>query len=102
MLAARKPAAVRELYDGEPGVDIVRLTRELGQVRRRGFAINDQMTEAGLTAIGMAIGADEPVAAISIALPSARFRRDMLPVWVRALTAATGDVESALNEALIS
>lgn len=102
VLAARKPAALRELYGAEPGVDIVRLIRELGHVRRRGFAINDQMTEAGLTAIGMAIGADEPTAAISIALPSARFRRELVPGWVHALTTATRNVETSLSEALIS
>ncbi len=102
VLAARRPAAVRELYKTEPDVDVVRLIRELGQVRRRGFAINDQMTEPGLTAIGMAIGARDPAAAISIALPSARFRRDVVPVWVHALSTATKNVETALDEASIS
>ena len=100
VLASRTPSAVRELYNAEADVDIVRLARELAQVRRRGFAINDQRTEAGLTAIGMAIGAEpgEPTAAISIALPSARFRRDLLPGWVHALGTATRGVETALIE----
>ena len=32
-----------------------RLERELRTVRRRGFAVNDQATEAGLTAVGVAV-----------------------------------------------
>lgn len=53
MLATCRPAAVRKLYEAEPDVVGVRLARELGQVRRRGFAVNDQSTEVGLTALGM-------------------------------------------------
>jgi DNA-binding IclR family transcriptional regulator len=51
-----------------------RLRRELARVRRRGFAVNDQETETGLTAVGVAV---PPVAgfdgaAISVSAPRVR------------------------------
>ncbi|WP_406462439.1 IclR family transcriptional regulator [Streptomyces sp. NBC_01622] len=51
------------------------LIRELRLVRRRGFAVNDQRTESGVTALAMAVrgGSGAPRAAISLALPTVRF-----------------------------
>ena len=76
----------------EPAV--ARLRRELRSVRRRGFAINDQATEAGLTALGVALPtvADMPPAAISVAMPSVRFSRADLPAWSAAMTAAAAAI----------
>lgn len=67
-----------------------RLRRELALVRKRGFAVNDGLTETGLTAVGMAVHDPEgrPVAAVSLAAPTARFGQDVLPVWVAAISAA--------------
>jgi IclR family acetate operon transcriptional repressor len=64
-----------------------RLARELRTVRRRGFAVNDQATEAGLTAVGVAVPAAAGFtgAALSLAAPTARSPRDRLPVWGAAL-----------------
>lgn len=58
----------------------LRMRRELAQIRRNGFSINNQRTEAGLTAIGMAVRRPdgEVVAGISVAMPSVRFHRDKL------------------------
>jgi DNA-binding IclR family transcriptional regulator len=89
LLATLPPTDLAGLY-ADTGVDLPRLRRELSLVRKRGFAINDQLTENGLTAVGAAIPwPDEgPVAALSLALPSVRFDREMPPTWVAALSAA--------------
>ncbi|WP_432828861.1 IclR family transcriptional regulator [Dactylosporangium sp. CA-092794] len=92
LLAALSSHDLAELYpDPEAaGVNLAKLRREVGLVRRRGFAINDQLTETGLTAVGVVIPDPDgrPMAALSIAMPTARFDRDLLPAWVSALSAA--------------
>ena len=67
-----------------------KLARELRTVRRRGFAVNDQATEAGLTAVGAAVPAAGGFsgAAISLAAPTVRCSRELLPVWGAALSGA--------------
>ena len=74
------------------------LRRELRTVHRRGFAVNHQETEAGLTAVGAAVLADggAPPAAISLAMPSARYSRDRLPAWGAAVTAAAAAIAADL------
>ena len=59
-------------------------------VRRHGFAVNDQATENGLTAVGVAVPerAGLPRAAISLAMPTVRYSRARLPGWGAALSAA--------------
>ncbi|TDB91526.1 IclR family transcriptional regulator [Actinomadura sp. KC216] len=98
VLAALDPADVAARYGDAPGFDLARLRRELALVRDRGFAINDQLTETGLTALGVAVKdpAGVPLAGLSIALPTARFDRDRLPGWVGALSAAAQRIETAL------
>jgi DNA-binding IclR family transcriptional regulator len=84
VLLALPPDDLERRYPEAEGVDLPRLRRELALVRRRGFAINDGLTETGLTAIGVAVPwPDEgaPAAAISLAMPSARFDHDRLPFW---------------------
>ena len=92
VLAARPEAEVRELYaaPGSPVEDVPELLRRLRRVRRQGFALNDGRTEVGVTAIGCAVRgpAGQPPAAISVAMPSARFRRDQLAGWVQHVYAA--------------
>jgi len=82
-------------------IDLKRLRRELTLVRKRGFAINDQATESGLIALGVVVrGAqDEPVAALSIALPKVRFDRDRLPSWVGAMRACEARIHADLAQA---
>ncbi|MCF6743755.1 IclR family transcriptional regulator [Blastococcus sp. KM273128] len=78
-----------------------RLERELRTVRRRGFALNDEATEPGLTAVGVAVppaGGFEGVA-LSIAAPSARYSADELPSWVAQLTEAAGALARDLGAA---
>jgi DNA-binding IclR family transcriptional regulator len=93
ILAALPPERVTAMYGEAPDLE-----RELRHVHERGFAINDQRTEAGLTAIGVVVRdpSGDPVAAISLALPTARFDRDLLPQRVGALWATAASIESAL------
>jgi DNA-binding IclR family transcriptional regulator len=79
VLAGRPDAEVAALYAGA-ALDIAALLRELRRVRRRGFALNDRSTEPGVTAVGRAVRvpAGDTPAALSIAMPTARFHRDRL------------------------
>lgn len=77
-----------------------RLRRALRAVRRRGFAVNDQETETGLTAVGAAVPTvpGSPLAAVSVALPTARYSRERLPAWGAALRAAAERISSDLTD----
>ncbi|GAA4094882.1 IclR family transcriptional regulator [Actinomadura miaoliensis] len=98
ILSALTPEELAAFYEGVDDIDLPRLRRELTLVRKRGFAINHQLTETGLTAIGTAIKDDHgrPLAGLSLALPTARFDRDTLPTWVNALSATALRIEGAL------
>ncbi|MFD4861738.1 IclR family transcriptional regulator domain-containing protein [Streptomyces atratus] len=67
-------------------------------VRKRGFAINDQRTETGLTAVGMLIRnpVGEPEAGLSLAMPTARFDREMLTTLVVAMSTTATRIENDL------
>jgi DNA-binding IclR family transcriptional regulator len=99
ILAVMPPDDVIALYKGSDEVDMTRLRRELALVRRRGFALNDQNTEAGLTAVGVAIHnpGRSPIAAVAISMPRVRFRRDHIPTWVGALAATASGIEHDLG-----
>ena len=81
-------------------VDAARLGRELATVRRRGFALNDQATETGLIAVGVAVPGTDPAlrAGLSLAVPTVRFSRDLLPGWVSALTAAAHAIGAEMRD----
>lgn len=98
LLAQLPPAAVTRLYEDDDDLDLRRLRRELTLVRNRGFAINDQLTEKGVTAIGVALQdrSGSPTAAISISMPTARFARDHLTGWTNELTATAAAIERDL------
>lgn len=93
--------AARDRPDLEPycadATEVAALRRDVRRVRRQGFAVNDQRTEAGVTAIGRAVRDAEgtPVAAVSVAMPTARYDRARLPEWVALLTATTSAIERA-------
>ncbi|GAA4701624.1 hypothetical protein GCM10023215_45730 [Pseudonocardia yuanmonensis] len=95
---------VRDLYDtgGPPDVgqlDVHALLRDLRRVRKQGFAVNDGLTEEGLTAIGRAVhGLEHPPAiGIAIAMPTARYRAAQLTAYVDALSETAQLIESALG-----
>lgn len=98
LLAALPADEVTALYEEHPEVDLPRLRRGLAQVRGRGFAINDQRTEAGLTALAVPIrDAEGAVAAVALAMPTARFRRDRTAEWVDALSTTAAAIADALR-----
>jgi DNA-binding IclR family transcriptional regulator len=102
MLATLTPPELTELYASRDDVDLPRLRRELSAVRKRGFAINNQQTETGLTGVGIALreASSKSTAAISLSLPAARFDRELLPIWVKALSATAGRIEQDLATGL--
>ncbi|ODU06082.1 MAG: transcriptional regulator [Pseudonocardia sp. SCN 72-86] len=91
LLAALEPDALRAFFDqSKAGVaDVDALLRSLRRIRRQGFALNDELTEAGLTAIGCVVprSPQSLPAAISLAMPTARYQRDRLPEWANLLAA---------------
>jgi DNA-binding IclR family transcriptional regulator len=99
VLAAAQPDVVSTALAGLDESTAARVRRELRTVRRRGFAVNAEETETGLTAIGAAVpaGLDVPPAAISLAMPSARYSRDRLPAWGSAVTAAAVAIAAGLD-----
>jgi DNA-binding IclR family transcriptional regulator len=81
------------------------LARELAGVRRLGFAINRELTEEGLTAVGVAIphpdaGDPSPLrAALSVSMPTARFSEQRLAPLVSSLLAAARAVAADIPPA---
>lgn len=103
LLAQLAPAEGEALYRiGSPEPALTKaewdeLAGELKLIRRRGYATNPEGTEAGLHAIGMAMRDEsgEAVAALSIAMPTARYAKQRLTTMVRELRAAVEAIEHA-------
>lgn len=102
MLAGLPPADLEAALAALDPDAVGRLQRDLRAVRRRGFAVNDRETEAGLTAVGVAVPADggTPPAAISLAMPTVRFSRQALPMWVEALSTTARTLATDLGAAV--
>lgn len=98
LLALLTPTRLRELYEDEPDFDP--LCRELDAVRGRGYALNMEGTETGVSAIGRSLsdGAGRPVAAVSIAVPTARFAKDRIAPLAAELRAAVEHAQADLPE----
>ncbi|WP_448070940.1 IclR family transcriptional regulator [Georgenia yuyongxinii] len=114
MLADLTPAEVDALHPdgltpwpGGPVADLAGLHRELAAVRRQRFGLNHDESEAGVTAIGASLGLVDGVhAALTVALPTARFATvETVELTGRLLQAcrdarrALGDAETASTEA---
>lgn len=72
------PGTARDEHDGAlPAAQFDLLRRDLERIRRRGFALNMEGTETGVCALGCSLHGtgERAVAALSIAIPAARFRR---------------------------
>ncbi|MCZ2838976.1 IclR family transcriptional regulator [Modestobacter sp. VKM Ac-2985] len=101
VLLAMLPAETVEALLGDlDAATVDRLQRELRAVRRRGHAVNDQATEAGVTALGVAVpGAGTATrAALSLAMPSVRWSRQAVPGWVAALTGTAAAIAAELAD----
>jgi DNA-binding IclR family transcriptional regulator len=74
--------------------DMARLHADLRATRRTGVAVNLERSERGLVALGVAVhDADgDPVAAVSVSMPTVRYRKDAVPEIVGALGAAAAAV----------
>jgi DNA-binding IclR family transcriptional regulator len=96
LLAALDADELAAVLGGLDDAAAAKLTRELRTIRRRGFAVNDQDTEAGLTAVGVAVPG-RAGAALSLAVPTARCSRDRLSLWAGELTAAAAAVARDLG-----
>lgn len=84
LLAALPETELTRLFpDGSPdaGMDGLEFRRALATVRRRGYGINDGLTERGIVAIGACVrGPDgRPVAAMCVSAPALRLQRRHLP-----------------------
>jgi DNA-binding IclR family transcriptional regulator len=78
------------------------LKRHLATVRRLGYGTNAEETERGVHGLGVSVHAPSGtrVAALTIALPSVRFRRQDVPRYVDGLAGAKSDLERRLAEAV--
>lgn len=109
LLAELDTDQVDKLYaagaDGEPVLsrgEWRALLRNLRLVRERGYAINTEETEAGVAALGMCLhdGSRQPVGALSISAPVARFGADRVPDLAQECRATVARAEADLAEAI--
>lgn len=75
------------------------LADELARTRSARYGMNRDETEAGVTGVGVSITgpAGGPVAALTVAIPSARFHQRNLSHYVRSLTTAARAASEALS-----
>lgn len=80
-------------------LDLEELRRQLGLVRRNGYALNDGLSERGVVAVGVPVrgSGGDAVASLSVSMPSVRFERGALRQTVTTLTSVARDLESALT-----
>jgi IclR family transcriptional regulator, acetate operon repressor len=105
VLAHLPEGEVVELYSRPDSqvADVPALVRDLRRVRKQGFAVNDQATENGVTAIGQAVACPRGMvpAAVSIAMPTVRYRRNRLPEWTRELATTVARIERDLADSSV-
>lgn len=102
LLAAMSNDAVTQLY-GSSGaravdIDVPALLNELRLIRRRGFAINDEQTEDGVTAVARLIRDPngKPLAGLTLSIPTIRFTPHALRGWLQELAVSISHIESDL------
>lgn len=108
LLATLDEDELRRLYrpDGAPPPDVPTMTeaafddlrRELAAIRRRGYALNLEGTEAGVCAVGAAVHAAtlDTTGAVSISVPTVRLPRTRIPELADALAQMTERAELGL------
>ncbi|MGN9842401.1 IclR family transcriptional regulator [Nonomuraea sp. H19] len=100
LLAALPRDRLWELYPDLAGPERAALARELDEVRARGYALNIEGTERGVSAIGATLhdGRGAALAALSISAPSARFGAGRVGVFAEELRRAVAEAEQALAD----
>lgn len=105
ILAQLNNAELEELYrEGLPVWPTSRiktmamLKRSMTEVRRADFGTNFEETEQGVSGVGVSINdtTGRPVAAITVATPSIRFRRTAMAEHVEALRQAAASIEERI------
>lgn len=106
LLAALDPADARTRLESKPLesftphtlTDVAAIERELGRVRQRGYATDDEEFAVGCRCVSMPVldGAGQVVAAISVSTPTPRWSREVAAAARRALA----DMTSAAHELL--
>ncbi|WP_283135670.1 IclR family transcriptional regulator [Rhizohabitans arisaemae] len=78
--AGRLASAKTDASPKMPAADFQRFRDSLRAVRRRGYALNLEATEAGICAVGMCVAdrSGQVVGALSIAVPTPRFAKDRI------------------------
>jgi DNA-binding IclR family transcriptional regulator len=89
-----------ERYQGRPGQrpDLASLRTELTRVRRKGFAVNRELSERGLVAVGVVVRGEDGTArgGLSVSMPSVRYNPHRLQSLVTALNVAGRALEVGL------
>lgn len=107
LLARLTEDELQELYSVERYVErptlrpnLAALRNDIAHIRRTGIAVNLERSEQGVAAVGRAVlGArDEPVAGLSISLPSARYAPALVPRFDAALRTAAGEITATLRQ----
>lgn len=101
LLANLSDGEIEELYadglldrSGNGSYTVERLVRELELVRKRGYAVNHNQSELGISALGVAINRDHAEVAISISMPSIRYGRDRVRELVGPLARAAAAIQA--------
>lgn len=95
LLATLPPQALRALYprgvtgrSQEAKSSLIALERQVHRARRAGYARNDGESEPGIQAVAVTLAdhTGREIAAMAVAIPTARFERSMIPHLVEQLT----------------
>ncbi|MBP2471219.1 DNA-binding IclR family transcriptional regulator [Crossiella equi] len=99
ILATRSPAEVAELL-ADNDIDLGALRRDLIRTRLRGYGLNQQETESGVSALGAAVldAAGRAVGALCLAAPTARFTAGRVEEWAPLLKAAVNRLAAQLRD----
>jgi DNA-binding IclR family transcriptional regulator len=101
LLATFPDEAIRALYgSGLPETSngkirtVDDLLGELAVVRKRGYAENPDQSEPGISALGVALHRNSTPAAISVSMPSIRYRRERIRELVKILASTAAAIDA--------
>jgi DNA-binding IclR family transcriptional regulator len=107
MLAYLAPADLDDFFAGGPLpaatpksiTEPKKFVAELARVRANGFALDEQELSEDVCCVGAPIrnGPDRVIAAISVAMPKARFRQDKVPEWTKLLVETAARISSVIR-----